>query len=176
MKNTCESCGGELIDRMATKEAPYAYTMSGVKGVELVGIRVQACPRCGVQMPYIPRMAELHRVIARVLVQQPTRLRGDQIRFLRKHAGLPSNEFARLIGVTPEHLSKVENAHFEFLGEQSDRLVRFCVTAIAQDGDAAREVLLEITKTAKVAPPRKGPAKMTPRTFTMEKHKGWKAA
>jgi hypothetical protein len=173
----CESCGVALVDRVATKEAPYAYTASGLKDVFLIGIRIKECSACKLRMPIIPRIGELHRLISTVLVRTNGRLRGDQIRFLRKHAGLPANAFARLVGVTPEHLSRVENGHYEGLGEQGDRLVRFCVMAIAQEGEAARETLLEIAEGDGPMPLRRPPAKIgCPGVFKLEKDKGWQHA
>ena len=56
--------GDGAPQRQATLEDPYIYTMSGLKHVGLVGIQVRQCPRCKDESPIIPRIGELHRVIA----------------------------------------------------------------------------------------------------------------
>jgi transcriptional regulator with XRE-family HTH domain len=70
-------------------------------------------------------------------------LKGSEIRFLRKHAGLPAREFAKLVGVSAEHLSRIENGHTDSLGKPTDRLVR-ALTLTAKDGREARTTLLSI--------------------------------
>jgi len=128
---------------MATVEAPYFYDLSGLRNAYLAGILVRQCPRCHAESPVIPRIAELHRVMARHLVHKPGLLRGDEIRFLRKHAGFPARKFAALLGVDPSHLSRVENGHIRALGPTADRLAR-AVAAATLDWKTARETLLRV--------------------------------
>ena len=129
----CEQCQIEMVERKATVKHPYTYDLSGLSNVRLVGITVYTCPRCGVTSPVIPRIEELHQVIARALVRKPSMLSGEEIRFLRKHAGFPAKKFAALLGVAPEHLSRVENGHRESLSASADRLVRAIATT--EQGD-----------------------------------------
>jgi DNA-binding transcriptional regulator YiaG len=171
----CGACGAEMIPRMATAEAPYRYTLSGLSDIGLVGIVVRACPQCERESPIIPRIEELHHVIAMDLARKPGLLRGEEIKFLRKHADMPAKEFARLIGVGPEHLSRVENRRIETLGEPSDKLVRLCAMAIAHDGEAARAILMEMAE--REDPPRKPPqAAKNVYRIEQRKGKGWRAA
>jgi DNA-binding transcriptional regulator YiaG len=142
----CESCGMELNQRKATDDAPYAYTLSGLKNALLVGMFVRQCLHCDVESPVIPKIAQLHQVIAQNLVSKAALLDGDEIRFLRKNAGFPANKFAALLGITPEHLSRVENGKINYLGPGGDKLVRAIVTAQRDGGDCARKVLLEMAE------------------------------
>lgn len=152
----CYTCDVEMVERKTTDDAPYHYVLSGLENVYLAGIVVRWCPKCKGESPVIPRIAELHRLIADTLIRQPTLLSGPEVRFLRKHVGFPAKEFAALLGVTPEHLSRVETGAIKTLGAQADSLAR--ALAMVGDGDKARETLLEIArklraKTKKVPPP-----------------------
>ncbi|MGE0824204.1 MAG: helix-turn-helix domain-containing protein [Candidatus Binatia bacterium] len=139
----CEDCQMELVERKATAKAPYHYDVSGLSNVYLAGIVVYRCPRCKEEAPAIPRIEELHRAIARALIHKPGVLNGEEIRFLRKHAGFPAQKFAALLGIRPEHLSRVENGRTASLGTPTDRLARAIATT-ANDGEDAREMLLKM--------------------------------
>ena len=162
-----------MTERPATARDPYAYNLSGVKHVWLVGVKVRHCEACGIQLPVIPRISQLHQVIARMLIEKPVRLQGDEVRFLRKQAGFPGNKFAALIGVRPETLSRVENGRVASLGKAADRLARV-VSTITRDGEAAREMLLRVADLKLVAARgrRQGEGKVPEPVFRL-KGKDW---
>jgi DNA-binding transcriptional regulator YiaG len=139
----CDYCHVHMSERQATMADPYRYILSGLKDVCLAGILVYECPKCRVVVPVIPRVAVLHDVIARAVVKEPRPLRGDEVRFLRKAAALPARKFASLLGITPQHLSRIENGHTAKLGKAADRLARF-IAIKARDGEDAREVFLQV--------------------------------
>ena len=65
--------------------------------------------------------------MAKILVEKPDGLVGNEIRFLRKHAGLSGQELAALLDddVRPKHVSRVENDRPGYeVGASGDRLVR----------------------------------------------------
>jgi DNA-binding transcriptional regulator YiaG len=169
----CESCGVEMVEVMATADAPYAYTLSGMKDVLLAGILLHKCPQCGEQSAVIPRIEELNNVITEALVKKPVSLNGDEIRFLRKHAGIPAREFSSLLGIDASHLSRVENGHTPSLGPQTDRLARFIVIASTRGGEMARVRLLEVARL--LALRRKARIELHRPTFTLGLE-GWKMA
>jgi putative transcriptional regulator len=138
----CSYCRAKMIKRRATSEKPYFYKRSGLDNVVLSGIDVLVCPQCERETPIIPKVGQLHALLADTIVRQPSPLRGDEVRFLRKHAGLPAQRFAALIGVTPQHLSRIENSHTP-LGKSADRLVR-AFTLTATEGQEARTILIGI--------------------------------
>jgi transcriptional regulator with XRE-family HTH domain len=141
---SCDACGERTVLRHVTAEAPYPYAdLSGLKGVALAGISIRRCVKCGAETPIIPRLGELHRVIVTGLVNKATSLRGDEIRFLRKNAGLAAQKFAALIGVDPSHLSRVETGKTRRLGRSADLLARAVVLAESRGGDAVRDILLD---------------------------------
>lgn len=123
-KLNCQKCNQPMVAAEATKEKAYRYVGSGLGNVWLVGITVLTCPKCGERAPVIPRILDLHRAIAASLLQKRSALRGDEIRFIRKHAGFPAQDFAALLGVTPSHLSRIENGKTPKLGSPADRLAR----------------------------------------------------
>lgn len=139
----CEVCGTEVVERTATPEKPYRFNLSGIKDLFLVGIKIEYCPKCKSKSPVIPRMAELHDVIAENLIEKPGLLRGDELRFLRKFAGFPANRFAALLDVGPSHLSRVENDKTKALSGSLDKLARALVAA-ARKEEHTKQVLLRI--------------------------------
>lgn len=119
---TCSNCGGP----MKTRSENYLYAECGLPYITLSGIPVHRCSRCGNYEISILRIEELHRLIARTLIEKLTRFTGAEIRFLRKSLGLSSGVFARQMGVTPETVSRWEQDAVP-VGPQADRLVRLLV-------------------------------------------------
>ncbi len=166
----CEKCHIEMEERKVTLQNPYRYDLSGLSNVYLAGITVRTCSTCKAAVPVIPRIAELHKVIAHALARKPTLLRGEEIRFLRKHGGFPAQKFAALLGVSPEHFSRVENGHYPSLSKSADRLARAIATT-ASDGETARDILLRIANELE----RKGQVAEQLPLFSLEQNH-WKAA
>src|SRR2546426_612040 len=110
---SCDVCEAAMVGRLTTPEAPYAYALGGLPRVGLAGITVYRCAACDLDAPVIPKPGELHRVITEFFVKKPGLLAGDELRFLRKHAGLPARTFAARLGIDPSHLSRVENGKHE---------------------------------------------------------------
>ncbi len=167
---TCTECNAVMTERRATIESPYRYTLSGLSDVYLTGILVRQCPVCKLESPTIPRQEELLEVIREGLVQQPNLLTGEEIRFLRKNAGYSIADFAALLDMRREHLSRVENGKTPHLGPQADKLTRLIVTAV-KDMGAVAELLLRCDD-PETRPRLKGPGL----SFKLEKDRWLKAA
>lgn len=163
----CERCHGRMERRTTTAAQPYNYRLSGLDNVRLVGIQVQRCPRCDVELPAIPRIGELHRVIARTLLDLDRPLQGQEIRYLRKFAGVAAQDFAALLGVRPEHLSRVENGHTATLGASADRLTRGIAALALNDPDTVRQVLTAAARAER---------RRRPRPVTLVAGRRWKLA
>ncbi len=118
----CVECGTSMV---AGKEN-YRYRESGLPYVTLKGVVVSRCLACGNFEISIPRLEELHRLIAKSLIEKMTRFTGAEIRFLRKSLGLSAADFARRMGVTVETVSRWEN-NAAAIGPQADRLLRLLV-------------------------------------------------
>jgi len=112
----------------ATLENPYHFVHSGLPNVYLAGIDYYVCEKCRKQSAEIPALNELMVKIARAVVEQEARLNGAEIRFLRKRLKKKSADFGKIIGVTPEQISRWENDG-NFPSESADKLIRvfFCL-------------------------------------------------
>jgi putative zinc finger/helix-turn-helix YgiT family protein len=118
----CTECGAAMTE----KAENYRYRECGLPSVTLIGVLIRRCNQCGDYEVAIPRVEELHRLIARALIEKQTRLTGAEVRFLRKSLGLSGPDFARRMGVTIETVSRWEN-DAAAIGAQADRLLRLLV-------------------------------------------------
>lgn len=140
----CDTCKAQMAERVASRENPYHYDLSGVEDVYLTGITVRECPKCHVELPIVPRMGELHRAITQMIIYKPTRLRGDEIRFLRRELNFTVKDFSTLLGMSREHLSRVENGKTRALSRSADRLARITNAHVLEKGEDARDLLLRV--------------------------------
>lgn len=116
----CESCSkGEMV----TRRENFRYKGSGLPGVTLRNVEVSRCSACGEYEVSIPRIEALHRAIALDLIEKPTRLTPEEIRFLRKYIGLSGADFAKMMHVDPSTVSRWEKG-IQPMGEVSDTLLR----------------------------------------------------
>jgi putative zinc finger/helix-turn-helix YgiT family protein len=109
---------------------------------------VSRCPKCGETEVAIPRIEDLHRTIARALIQKRSRLTAPEIRFLRKYLGWSGVDFAAHMGATPETISRWEKGAVP-IGAASDRLLRLMVASKAPVEDYSLDVLKDIKEVVK---------------------------
>ena len=138
-KEQCSKCGKEA----RVTRGSYRFRESGLPNVILQGIEIIQCPACGNEDPIILRLNRLMRVLALSLVSKPYRLRGEDIRFLRKYLGKTGEEFAGLIHVDKTTLSKWEN-NDDRVGNQSDRLIRLLVLALGEGLQSSTASTIEV--------------------------------
>lgn len=134
----CASCGA--ADVKVTNEA-YKYDECGLPNVTLLNVEIRRCRTCGEEIAVIPRIAELHGVLARAVVEHQSRFSGAQVRFLRKYLGYSGADFSEIVGVSRETLSRWENDK-ETIGPVADRLLRLLVVQEkrVQDYNAAQSL------------------------------------
>jgi putative zinc finger/helix-turn-helix YgiT family protein len=101
---TCRQCGKPL----KAESRPYHYTESGLDNVYLVGVPRFVCEN-GHETVRIPRMVELHAVLAEAILKKPAPLTGKEMRFLRKQIGLLARDVAEELGVSAIQVSRWEN-------------------------------------------------------------------
>jgi len=118
-QRVCQECTGNA--RVVRKD--YRFTECGLSNVLLKNIEVVVCAKCKSVSPRIPQHDDLMRTIAVALVDKPSELAGDEVRFLRKYLGEGSEQFARMLGVDRSHLSRIENGALP-ISRQTDRLAR----------------------------------------------------
>jgi putative zinc finger/helix-turn-helix YgiT family protein len=134
IQNSDCDCAKTAVERAATIQSPYHFVESGLPNVYLVGIRYWVCRNCGKQSADIPYLKDLMVKIARAVVRQETPLDGAEIRFLRKRLGKKSSDFAKLLGFTPEHFSRLESPHTDHNPSVSaDKLIRVYYSLLSGD-------------------------------------------
>ena len=101
------------------------YRESGLDNVRLVDAPVWECGS-GHQEIELPNAEQLHRLLTNLLIRKPALLRGTEVRFLRKELGLSGRVFAARLGMTPEHLSRLETGR-RSITATIDLLVRLAV-------------------------------------------------
>ncbi len=99
----CTECGEAQRLTRATTD----YPESGLDNVKLVDVPVWECGN-GHQEVEIPKAKQLHGLLVNALISKPAALTGPEIRFLRKELGMSGRAFARQLGMTAEHLSRLE--------------------------------------------------------------------
>jgi putative zinc finger/helix-turn-helix YgiT family protein len=100
----CVECG--LEQTCVRKETPYPE--SGLRNVQLFNVPVWICPN-GHEEIQIPAQRQLHELLATLILRKSAPLDGAEVRFLRKRLGLGSKEFSKRIGISPVHISRIEN-------------------------------------------------------------------
>ena len=120
----CVNCGSDRMNEKPVER--YEYTECGLRGIALQGVTVHVCEACGEEEVSIPALQGLHELIALTLAQKTQRLQPDEVRFLRKHLGLSGRDFAALLRVTPETVSRWEKPkrESEHIGATSELLLR----------------------------------------------------
>jgi putative zinc finger/helix-turn-helix YgiT family protein len=136
---TCLECGGKMTSaREAVK-----YDASGLSRVTLVNVEVRRCRKCGAYEVVIPKIEELHRLIAAVVIQKQEALAPEEIRYLRKYLGWSGVDFAAHMGATPETISRWENGKLA-MSPQADRLLRTMVALREPASDYKIDALKQI--------------------------------
>ena len=144
---TCIECGGKL----KTKKENYRYLACGLPNVTLSGVEVRRCGTCGDHEVVIPHIERLHEALAMAVVKHEARLNGSKIRFLRKYLGYSGVDFAALIGVSPETVSRWENKK-ETMGPSAERLLRTLVVHKGPIQQYPIETLTHISANARTKP------------------------
>lgn len=126
----CENCGAQ----MKSGKENYRYTECGLDSVTLMNVEVRRCSECGEYEVDIPRMEQLHRLIAQEVAAKGPRLTPQEIRFLRKYLGFSGVDFAATLDVTPETVSRWENGKKQMspVAERALRLMVFVREPIAE--------------------------------------------
>lgn len=122
MSVVCAQCREALVDEQVETRR---YSAGGLERAILHGVKVGRCPNCGAETLSIPRIAQLHRVLAAALASKPGRLAPDEARFLRKYLGLSTTDLAAYMGVAPETVSRWESPKSrQPIGAPTERLLR----------------------------------------------------
>jgi len=134
----CPHCG----EPMETVVENYRYDGSGLENVVLSNIKVRRCAKDAEVIAVIPRIEELHRVLAKAVASKQTKLTPPEIKFLRKYLGWSGATFADWIGVDRSTVSRWESGD-QPMGQQAERLLR--VFALAVKPEEQYEAVAKVT-------------------------------
>jgi putative transcriptional regulator len=159
----CDDCGGPVTTE---RNAVRRYDIGGLPHVELHGVEATRCTKCGKEGIAIPRIGQLHRVLAEAFVTQRRMLAPVEIRYLRKHIGLSAGDFAQMMGVARETVSRWETGA-KPMGAVADRLLRLLVvTHEPTESYAVDDFLRELND-------EPAPAKLSSVPLWNSRDKGW---
>jgi putative transcriptional regulator len=119
--NKCSGCGKKARIRRGN----YRYDRIGAP-VLLKNVQILDCAACGTRDPMLRDKRRLMDAVTFAVASQPWKLRGSDVRHLRKYLGMTGLAFGKLVQVEPETLSRWENDQ-QAIGKNSDRLIRFVV-------------------------------------------------
>lgn len=163
----CYSCGSKMISSKET----YNYSESGIPYLYLANVEVRKCTKCNEKAVVLPRIDELHGVIANMLLCKKVPLTGKEVRFLRKEMDLIGTALANLLGVTPVTVSRWENEK-EPISATSDRLVRVIYVQLMQERcKSVFPGILPILEAIELKPKSKRAEKLTIK-MPLKKHSG----
>lgn len=140
---TCIECGQTMVVTREDLEHEIARGFRVLlRGVE-VGRDANGHVARGIE-----RAGPLLDAIVLTVLSKPSRLSGAEVRLLRTHAGWNGQEFAAIIGATPEQVSRWENDRNP-IGPQADRLLRALVALRTGLGGFEVDVLRKIDDEAR---------------------------
>ena len=134
--------GSESMVRVSTESEPYHFVGSGLRNVYLVGVEYEVDSTTGMQSAVIPCLPNLMEAIGKVVVEKRSALNADELRFLRKRLRFASKVFAKLVGVSEEQYSRLENG--ATVTATVDRVVRLLYATLAKLSQSESE---EVAKT-----------------------------
>jgi transcriptional regulator with XRE-family HTH domain len=121
----CEVCTEPLERRVVPQ---YRDAQLGLPGVVLLGAVTElVCRRCKRRRGLvIPNLAGAIAAASVVRIMHPLKLTGEEMRTLRKVCGWSAKDFAAMLGVRAETLSRWETGR-EPLGAANEKLIRLAV-------------------------------------------------
>jgi transcriptional regulator with XRE-family HTH domain len=128
---SCSECGGTM-NSTVLPEYVDDLMGSGAPVVLVNSVTELKCPHCGLEKIEIPDFDGLVAAVSLARSLLPLKLRGTELRFLRKALGLSARDLAARIGVNAETLSRWENNR-EPIKQPVEKLVRLMVGASLTD-------------------------------------------
>jgi transcriptional regulator with XRE-family HTH domain len=134
---------------------PVSFAVAGIGEVLLSGIKFSVCPKCAARNFGLPARDKLFAAIAQAIVVKPTTLAGNEIRFLRRRLRMKASDYARLLGVTPQHYSRWENSR-SLPARCTDRLIRMGYAFMLPDEKLTRAITTAFSQwTQSIEPERR---------------------
>ncbi len=119
----CPVCDSKNIE---SKKITHKYKESGLSNITLLNVTQVKCSDCGEEIRRLGDEAQLLSAIASILIRKTTLLKKEELRFLRTFIGYSSTMFSKILSVSKEHYSRIENGKAD-ITQQFDRLIRFSI-------------------------------------------------
>jgi putative zinc finger/helix-turn-helix YgiT family protein len=123
---TCYDCDAQDSLTQTVETRPYLEDSGLCLEVQQT---IYTCSNCGAEHVGLTNLEGLHDEIVAAILSNPSRLRGPEIRFLRKHLGWSGDDFAKYFKVSPSTVSRWENDKQD-LSKQGDLLLRMCISQL----------------------------------------------
>lgn len=133
----CTVCGQGKLQRRSIKEK--LYKALGIPVLLVNAVMEEECGHCKHIIETIPYLDRLTAALALVRIKSRYKLRGEEVRFLRKALGLKATEFAKQLDVDVATVSRIENNKMP-ISANSERLLRFQVAVIMADKAPAIDI------------------------------------
>jgi putative zinc finger/helix-turn-helix YgiT family protein len=137
----CPECGGPL--KVTRETLPYRQV--GLPNVRLRNVEIRRCPNDGETYEVIPRIEQLHALIARAVATKVAKLMPEEVVFLRKWLGWDRAEFARRMDVQPETVSRWESGGQAISGT-TERLLRLMALTQQPKADYTLDMIKEVAR------------------------------
>lgn len=126
----CLNCATEIPVKQETIN--YRFKECGLDNVFLIGVISHHCDVCGETSYDFGDLIQLHKIIADFVVRKDGLISGAEMRFLRKHLGYSGPMFGKLIGVTKDHIYKMESGEVT-ITDTMDHFIRHIVAFKSPD-------------------------------------------
>jgi DNA-binding XRE family transcriptional regulator len=122
---TCGKCGGEGRIQPIQRYEAKKELMGGMQVVLMDVVRQLICDKCGaVLRTDIPDVPGLIAAVCVARAKENLKLKGEEIRFLRKTAGWTAAKLAQELNTADETVSRWENGAM-IIGDPNERILRW---------------------------------------------------
>jgi DNA-binding transcriptional regulator YiaG len=122
----CETCG-DLLERYV--KAEHVEDLGGVVVKVRNAVKAMHCPKCNTEMTAIPDLDGLMWAAAISRALNPIRLRGREVKFMRRALDVTQAKFAEALEIAPETVSRWEN-DVPGIGGMTEKVLRHYVCAL----------------------------------------------
>ncbi len=119
----CDECGAAA--EIGVQQVDVSKTLR-LPNVVVENMVVESCSSGHRAFEY-PNLRHLERLLVEMVLATPVLMVGRELRFLRCAGRTRAVDFARLLGLTPQHLSRIEHEKAA-ISESTDRLARAVIS------------------------------------------------
>jgi len=149
----CKECGGKNVDTEQLERYDADNELKEMGVVLVDAVERHKCPDCKATWVNIPDLPGLLAAVAVYRVMAPLKLSGHEIKFLRKVMEISAKEFAALLEVSQETVSRWENDKAP-MGPANEKLLRLTTVFRLKDSAPGVPCPPEYISKMKISPLR----------------------